>query len=196
MGRKAGFRKPRLTCWFRPWIPVWEQCTRLSPAHAWLQARRCASVALLAAALPTCWDKEPPSARNWASLGTLDCFYPRNCSARFIKCSCWEQVSADTLFQVQTWMQKAILWKAVAFPAPSGEFMLEHGNVGGERSSKEELSWADHSSLFLIRCTTWRGESRGVVSEGLKLTLGRRKRVGRRYFYLCFSPSCSIFNWQ
>lgn len=73
MGRKAGFGKRRLTCWFRPWIPVWEQCTRLSLAHAWLQARRCASVALLAATLPTCWDKEPPSARNWASLGTLDC---------------------------------------------------------------------------------------------------------------------------
>lgn len=45
-GKESRFQTPTntsLTCWFRAWIPVWEE---LSPAQPWLQARWCTSVAL------------------------------------------------------------------------------------------------------------------------------------------------------
>lgn len=194
MGRKAGFRKPRLMHWFRGWIPVQSSVpssAQLSPdsrpgdVRQWhcsvgrYQQPHCQHAGPVLGQGATLWKDLSPIRHPWFTLLTallsLSGVCLGNVSWHKSKLECRRQ------FYERLWIS--------LHPVESSCWTGEMGEEkGAEEGSCYGLTTVPHSPC------PWRRESRGVGSEGL--ILGRRQRVGGRCFCYCFLPSWPIFNLQ
>lgn len=178
-------------CWFRAWIPVWEQ---LSPAQPWLQARRCTPVALRrvrmpAATLSTCstslgqgatFSKNLSLIRHpWFTLLTASLTLSGVCVESKFK-YCKFKLECRRQFYEGVW----ISLHPVESPCWSAKMCEEKG----EQQRGAVMGWPQPPP-FPIPCIPRRGQSCERSAE----TDPGRKAKGRGKVFLCLLLTILIY---